>query len=254
MFWENPTSTFLNDHDQAYRYAISHDTHACVLLELTLHKYPCHVPRVFDVVTAFYFPLHSGLKRVEISSYGQNLSSWTFHGSEFRCPPTPLNVILDQCRSVPCLFLDWEHILAMARDNTTSSRIGHNFEKEININGITYRRFEPFSPCFPLRAACWGDLRLRGDSDGELNFIVEGVISTSLHQCYDWQFQQESAEFEDTKTECMCRDGIVGVKNLPTWALSDLAALVRDSVNLIDGTSSEMVIRQSSMPVMEHEF
>lgn len=245
MFWKKPTSTFLNDYMQAYRYAISHDAHACVLLELTLHEYTSRVPRVLDIVTAFYFPLHSGLKRVEITAYGQNLSSWTLRGSEFRCHPTPLNVILDQCRSVPCLSLDWEHILAMARDNTTSSRVGHNFEKEININGVTYRRFEPFSPCYPLRAACWGELMVRGEADGELNLIVEGIISTSLHQCHDWQFKQESAEFEDTKTECVCRNGVVGVKNLPTRALSDLAALVRDSVNLIDGTNPKAVLGNS---------
>lgn len=60
------------------------------------------IPKTMDLITAFYFPLKSGIERVDLSIGGAYVAHWTPEGSDFFCAEAPpLVEILDEARQVP---------------------------------------------------------------------------------------------------------------------------------------------------------
>ena len=198
--------------------------------------FSCSVSYTGDIITAFYFPLIPALFEVQLDVGGQTIARWTPEGSEFRCPPLPLTAILEECRGLPALHVDWERILAVCRQQGDYSRFDHDFGRDMELEGVRYRRAVLVHPCLTMVGLPFHDVRLRfifRESEGEeFAFHTEywmlcAEFRNVLAQ-HQFDMTSQSDTFEDdsnvaptmTRMKCFTDDP----------AISDLGTLLKDTV------------------------
>lgn len=169
-FWKYPYSTFLKRPERLN----CHRHNVCVLKKRLWDETTIFLGNCMDIVTAFYFPLVPWLQFIEIES--PSFKTIWAPGSE--CPPRSLNEILSECRAMPAAHVNWNNVLALARHTGNPSHINHDFPKEMHIDGITYRRFEPVIPFIVTSKL----VRLHACFTHEFSFFIEEWYLPTQHR------------------------------------------------------------------------
>ena len=197
------------------------------------------ISRMGDMITAFYFPLIPGLFEVQLEVGGKQIARWTPEGSEFRAPPMPLAAILEECRGLPALHVDWERILAVCREQGDYSRIDHDFGRDMELEGVKYRRAVLVHPCIAIIGLQYNTTRLvflfREDKWEKFTYYQEkwflGTGTRRFLAQTEMNMSSQSDTFEDDSNTAMMRGGCMGLATSGGEpVISDLGILLKDTV------------------------
>lgn len=238
-----------NGHDTKER----HNT--CVLEKNLSTRTSISLSRRPDMITAFYFPLTPDLIEVRLIIGGNRIASWTPEGSNFRCPPLPLSMILQECRSLPALHVDWVRILAMAREQGDYSRYDHDFGRDVEIGGVSYRRAVLVHPCIAMAGLTMADVHLRfifqEDESQEFTFYSEtwilGIEGRRFIAQTAFEMESQSDTFEDDTNEQALLHGMMGTRFIKDSQISTVGALLKYSVAMTRANSALAAIGKSSI-------
>ena len=210
-----------------------------------------------DMITAFYFPLIPGLFEVQLEVGGQTIARWTPEGSEFRAPPMPLTAILEECRGLPALHVDWERILAVCREEGDYSRIDHDFGRDIELEGVPYRRAVLVHPCLAMIGLQY--------QEAKLLFLFQDYAEDFVYYQEYWTLEMstrrflaqtalnmssQSDTFEDDSNIAKMRNGGMAFCG-ETVTISDLGILLQNSVQTARVHSNLTTLSTSGWRVLE---
>lgn len=256
--WMHPFTTQITEHN------------VCILkkvpvLDVSLpdiderHRWYYTIPRSGDMITAFYFPLIPGLSEVQLEVGGQTIARWTPEGSEFRAPPMPLTAILEECRGLPALHVDWERILAVCREEGDYSRIDHDFGRDIELEGVQYRRAVLVHPCLPMIGLVY--------QNAKLLFLFQDSAEDFVYYQEYWTLEMSSRRFlaqnalgmssqsdtfEDDSNIAKTSDGCMGLAFCgETVTISDLGILLQNSVRTARVHSNLTTLSTSGCPIQK---